>query len=162
MDRKVIEDFETGGDTLRAAIKGLTREELLWIPPKGAKIGLWSIQQVVFHLMDDELIWTTRMKSVIAEDNPKILGYDESKFAANLLYDKQDANVGVQILDLNRRQFTLVLRNLPESAFARTGEHKDIGIFTLEQGVTWTAEHLHQHINYIALKREMLGKPLKT
>jgi len=161
MDGKILTDFETGGAKLRLAIEGLTRDDLLWTPPPAAQVGAWSIQQVVFHLMDDELIWTARMKSVIAEDHPKILGYNESKFASSLFYEKQDAADAVQILDLNRRRFTAVLRALPDSAFSRTGDHSDLGDFTLEQGVTWTAEHLHHHIFYIALKRQKLGKPLK-
>jgi hypothetical protein len=162
MDPKIIDDFATGGDKLRAAISGLTREELLWIPPRAAEIGHWSIQQVVFHLMDDELIWTPRMKSVIAEDHPKILGYNESKFAEKLHYELMDPNVAIQILDSNRRQFSIALRALPPSAFTRTGDHSDIGVFTLEQAVTWTAEHLHHHMRYIAMKREKMGKALKT
>jgi uncharacterized damage-inducible protein DinB len=162
MDPNTLNDFQTGGEKLKKAIDGLSRPELLWTPPRGADIGLWSIQQIVFHLMDDELIWTARMKLVIAEDNPELPGYDESKFAAKLHYDAQDAQVGAQILDLNRKQFSLVLRQLPESTFQRTGEHADIGVFTLEQAVTWTAEHLHHHIHYIAMKREKMGKALKA
>jgi uncharacterized damage-inducible protein DinB len=161
MDQKTLDEFETGGAKLRNAIEGLTREELLWTPQAGEHLGLWSIQQVVFHLMDDELIWTARMKLVIAEDHPKILGYDEAKFAAKLHYDAQDPHVAVQILDLNRRQFAIVLRKLSEGAFSQTGEHSDIGPFTLEQAIIWTVEHLDHHVHYIALKREKLNKPLK-
>jgi hypothetical protein len=162
MDSKTIDDFETGGEILRKAIQGLTRDDLLWVPPRNEDVGLWSIQQVVFHLMDDEIIWTARLKSVIAEDNPKIMGFNESKFAAKLFYEAQDPNVAVKILDLNRRQFATVLRNLPESAFSRTGDHSDIGIFSLEQGITWEVEHLHHHVHYIEMKREKLGKPLNA
>jgi uncharacterized damage-inducible protein DinB len=161
MERNRIDDFATGGRKLIRAIDGLSREDLLWQPPPQLQIGRWSIQQVVFHLMDDELIWTDRMKRVIAEENPKILNYDESKFAAKLFTEAQDAAVAAEILDLNRRQLAIVLRNLPAAAFARTGDHNDIGIFTLEQAVGWTAEHLDHHIYYIAMKREKLGKPLK-
>jgi hypothetical protein len=94
---------------------------------------------------------------VIAEDHPKILGFDENKFAAKLFYEAQDPQVAVQILDLNRRQFSIVLRKLLESAFARTGDHAEIGTFTLGQAVKWTAEHLHHHARYIAMKREKIG-----
>ena len=160
MDRKLIDEFETGGDKLKKAIAGLSREDLLWVPPRGSEIGLWSIQQVVLHLTDDEIIWTTRMKSVIAEEHPKILGYDESKYASHLFYDAQDPQVAVQMLDMNRRQFSIVLRHLPESAFARKGEHNDIGFFTLEQAVEWINEHMDHHCHYIALKREKLGKAI--
>ncbi|HEY1922134.1 MAG TPA: DinB family protein [Tepidisphaeraceae bacterium] len=161
MDRKRIDEFAAGGQKLRKAIAGLDRSELLWVPPPGASIGQWSIQQIVLHLMDDELIWTARMKSIIVEENPQILGFDESKFAAKLFPEEQDAEVAVQILDLNRRQFSAVLRKLPDSAFTRTAQHQDLGVITLEQSFQWTAEHLDHHIRYIALKRDKLGKPLK-
>ncbi|MGA3065606.1 MAG: DinB family protein [Tepidisphaeraceae bacterium] len=160
MDRKIIDEFENGSPALKKAIDGLTRGELLWLPPPEMGVGRWSIQQVVFHLMDDELIWTARMKQVIAEDNPKIITYDEAKMAAKTFCEEEDAQVALQILDLNRRQFSIVLKNLPESAFARTGEHSTIGIFTLEQAVVWTQEHLGHHVHYIGLKREKFGKPM--
>src|SRR5215469_10944071 len=105
MDAKIIDAFETGGGKLRTAITGLTQKDLLWVPPPGAGIGRWSIQQVVLHLMDDELIWTARMKTMIAEDNPQILGFDESKFAANLKPEEQDAQTAVEIVELNRGLF---------------------------------------------------------
>ena len=94
MDRKIIDEFATGGGVLRKAIDGLSQQDMLWLPSRVVEIGHWSIQQVVFHLMDDELIWTARMKSVIAEDHPKILGYNESQFAAHLFYEAQDPASG--------------------------------------------------------------------
>jgi uncharacterized damage-inducible protein DinB len=160
MDRKRIDEFAAGGEKLKKAIAGLTKNELLWVPPPGASIGHWSIQQIVLHLMDDELIWSARMKSIIAEDNPQILGFDESKFAAKLHPEEQDAEIAVQILDLNRRQMAAILRKLPDSTFTRTGQHQDLGVITLEQSFQWTAEHLDHHLRYIALKRDKLGKPL--
>jgi hypothetical protein len=161
MDAKIIDAFETGGGKLRAAIAGLSPKELLWVPPPGAGIGRWSIQQVVLHLMDDELIWTSRMKTIIAEDNPQILGFDESKFAANLHPEAQDAQTAVEIVELNRGLFASVLRKLHDAVFARTGRHNDLGSFTLEQAVQWTTEHLEHHVLYINLKRDRLGKGLK-
>jgi hypothetical protein len=160
MDRQVIDEFETGGEKLAKAIGGLTRQDLLWVPPPGAGIGRWSIQQIVLHLMDDELIWSARMKQIIAEDNPQILGFDEAKFAAKLFYEEQDAQMAVRILDLNRRQLAPMFRKLPDSAFARTGRHNDLGVITLGQSVKWTNEHLDHHTLYIHMKRDRLGKPL--
>jgi hypothetical protein len=161
MDRKKIDEFEAGGAKLGSAIRGLEKTHLLWVPPPGAGIGKWSIQQVVLHLMDDELIWTARMKRIIAEDNPEVVGFDESKFAAKLFSEEQDAELAVRILDMNRRLFSVVLRKLPDSAFARTARHNDLGVITLGQSVQWTNEHLDHHILYIVMKRDRLGKPLE-
>jgi hypothetical protein len=161
MDRNVIDDFETGGEKLAKAVRGLTPKELLWVPAPGAGIGRWSIQQIVMHLMDDELIWSSRMKRMIAEDNPEIVGFDESKYAAKLFYDQQDAQVAVQILDLNRRQLSPMFRKLPDEAFARTARHNDLGLINLGQSIVWTNEHLDHHILYIAMKRDRLGTPIE-
>ena len=147
------------GAKLRAATAGLSLQDLLWVPDKNAGVGDWSIQQIVIHLMDADLIWSSRMKCIIAEDHPKILGYDESKFAANLFYDKQDAQLAVQIFDLNRKQFSKALRKLSDAAFERTGEHNELGSITLEQSVGWMVNHVNHHIKFIDLKLAKLGKP---
>jgi hypothetical protein len=160
MDRKIIDEFETAGAKLRKAITGLEKTDLLWVPPPGAGIGKWSIQQVVMHLMDDEIVWVARMKSIIAEDNPQILGFDESKFAQKLFNEEEDPELAVRIVETNRKQFAIVLRKLPDSAFTRTGRHNDLGAFTLAQGIQWTNEHLDHHCLYISMKRDRLKKPM--
>ena len=161
MDRKIVEQYESGGDKLKAAIAGLSKQEMLWTPTPEAGIGNWSIQQIVLHLLDADLIWAARMKCIVAEENPVILGYDESKFAASLLPEEQDADNAVRIFDLNRRQFTRVLRKLPDSAFSRTGRHIELGVITLGQIVQREVEHVDHHLNFIRKKRDKLGKPLK-
>jgi uncharacterized damage-inducible protein DinB len=161
MDRKIIDEYESGGQKLAAAIDGLSPQDLRELPPKDAGIGLWSIQQIVIHLMDADLIGTARMKSIIAEDHPQILGYDESKFAAKLFYELQDVQQAVRMFDLNRRQFAKVLRKLPDLAFSRTAQHNERGEITLEQSVHSRIQHVTHHIKFIRLKREKLGKPMK-
>jgi len=69
--------------------------------------------------------------------------------------------MAVRILDLNRRQLSPMFRKLPDSAFARTGRHNDLGVITLGQSVKWTNEHLDHHALYIHMKRDRLGKALK-
>jgi hypothetical protein len=101
------------------------------------------------------------MKSIIAEDHPTILGYDESKFAASLFYEAQNAESAIGLLDLNRRQFAKVLRKLPDSSFSRTGQHNERGSITLGQCLQWRIEHIDHHLNFVFKKREKLAKPLK-
>jgi DinB superfamily len=161
MDGKLIDRYAAGGETLQKAVVGLSQQDLLWKPPAEAGIGLWSIQQIVIHLMDSDLIWAARMKSMIAEDDPQILGFDESKFADHLFYEDQDAQIALRLLDLNRRQMARVLRKLPDSAFSRTGQHNERGPITLVQSVHGTVEHLEHHVDFIRKKREKLGKAMK-
>src|SRR5436853_6515374 len=108
MSHDLIEQFERGGEQLSLAIRGLTREDLTCFPIPGK----WSIQQVVIHLMDSDLIATDRMKRTIAEDKPTLIGYDETKFIQNLFRDEQSAEDAVKIFDLNRRMIAKVLSRI--------------------------------------------------
>jgi hypothetical protein len=160
MDKKVIDNYEAGGGKLQRAIAGLSKEELLWIPASDAGVGTWSIQQIIIHLLDCDLIGSSRMKLIIAEDNPTILGFDESKFAASLFYQDQDAESAIALFTLNRRQFAKVLRKLADSTFSRTGNHSERGTVTLGELLLSRVQHVDHHLSFVAKKREKLGKPL--
>jgi uncharacterized damage-inducible protein DinB len=161
MEQNLIADYEAGGEKLQKSIAGLSREDLVWTPKAEAGLGLWSIQQIVVHLMDADIIWAARMKSIVAEEHPTLLGYDENKFAQSLFYNEQDAEGAVRLFDLNRRQFCRVLRKLPESALSRTGQHSERGSITLGQSLKLMVEHVDHHIEFVRRKRKALGKALR-
>src|SRR6266545_2775054 len=100
MDRSIIDVYEAGGNKLRQAISNLTREDLLCRPDADAKVGKWSIQEVVIHLADCEQEFASRMKRIIAEDNPTLMAFDENKWVAALHYDEQAANDAVTLVEL--------------------------------------------------------------
>ena len=160
MDPKLIEKYAAGGDQLSMAIRGLTREDLLAVPAPDANVGKWSIQQVVLHCMDSDLIATDRIKRMIAEDNPSLIGYDENKFVQNLYYDEQPAELAVQVVDLNRKLFVNVLRKLPESALKRQGTHNERGVITVGKYLQSTIDHLEHHLKFIHAKRANMGKEM--
>ena len=160
MNRELIEKYEAGGEQLSMAIRGLTREDVLAVPAPDANVGKWSIQQVVVHCMDSDLIATDRLKRMIAEDNPQLIGYDENKFVKNLFYDEQPADLAVQIVDLNRKLFAAVLRKLPASVAERKGTHSERGVVTVGKYLQSTVDHLDHHIKFIHAKRANMGKEM--
>lgn len=153
MDSKLIEQYEKGGDDLRMAVRGLRREDLLAYPVPGS----WSIQEIVIHLVDSDLIAADRMKRIIAEDNPALIGFDESKFVKKLFYNEQSVEDAVTIFELNRRNFARLLKKLPESAFDRIGTHNERGPLTLAAMLDMSVKHLKHHMEFIVSKREKLG-----
>jgi hypothetical protein len=157
MKPELIELYAAGGKLLRSAIAGLTREDLTAFPVPGT----WSIQQIVLHLMDSDLITADRMKRIIAEENPTLIGFDESSFARELFYHDQSIEDAATIFDLNRRMFSVVLRKLPASAFAREGTHNERGPLTLAQLVEGMVKHMDHHLKFLYEKRNKLGKPLR-
>jgi uncharacterized damage-inducible protein DinB len=148
MNAQTIDDYEAGGTKLEQAIRGLTGEDLLASPPSEPEIGKWTIQQVVLHLCDSDLVYAERMKRVIAEENP------------TLHYAEQSAEDAVTLLATVRRQMARILRKLPESAFARSGNHTEYGKRTLAHLVEGAVKHLDHHIAFIHKKRAAMGKEM--
>ena len=153
MDRAIIERYEKGGDDLRMAIKGVKRDDLLAHPVAGT----WSIQEIVMHLVDTDLILADRMKRIIAEENPTLIGFNETLFAKGLHYDEQSVDDAVTIFELNRQNFARVLKKLPAEAFDRTGTHNERGPLKLSAVLEMAVSHLKHHLGFIVQKREKLG-----
>ena len=96
MDRTFIDTYEKAGRHVAEAIQGLQPEDLLAFPVPGT----WSIQQIVLHLADSELVFLDRMKRVIAEEKPALLAFDENKWSAHLHYHDQSATEAATIVEL--------------------------------------------------------------
>lgn len=156
MDRRFIDDYEAGSERLAAAIVGLDRADLLAVPiPK-----TWSIQQIVLHLMDSDLVGSDRIKRMIAMQRPTLMGYDESAFASQLGYERMDVQRAIEMFRLNRAMTAAILRGLPDEAFQRVGLHSERGEVQLGPYVAEYSEHLDYHLEFIYKKRALLGKPL--
>ena len=154
--KTLIDEYARGGAALCAAVKGLTSDDLDAFPVPGT----WSIRQIILHIMDCDLIASDRMKRIIAEDNPTLIGFDESAFARNLFYTHLDAAIAADIFRKNRTLTTEILRRLPEDAFKRTGTHNQRGRITLGEMLQMYVRHLDHHLKFIKHKRQLLGKPL--
>ena len=139
----LIVEFEAGGQKIRDAIEGLSREEALRRPGPGK----WSPQELIVHLADADAIAIDRMKRVIAEDSPPLLRADEQAYVDRLHYDAQDLHDAVELFDVNRRQFARVLRRLEDSEFERVGIHDgELGRITLAGLIENYSKHLGHHL----------------
>ena len=156
MNRALIEEYARGGPVVTQAIQGLTRAEFNAFPVPGT----WSIAQIVLHLMDSDLIASDRMKRVIAEDNPTIIGYNEALFAQRLFYEQLDPFLAADLFARNRQLMAEILRRLPDAAYERAGTHNEAGRVTLGGLVETYVKHLEHHLKFLRQKRQLLGKAL--
>src|SRR5438105_1839169 len=103
---ELIDAYVDGSKILRQAVAGMSREQLVSRPVPGK----WSTLEVVCHLVDSDQAWIHRMKRVIAEDRPLLIGYDESRFARALSYQERDLEEELAIFEQSRRQLARILR----------------------------------------------------
>ena len=150
---KLVDDYLAGPQTLRQAVAGMTHEQLIARPVRGK----WSTLEVVCHLVDSDQAWIHRMKRVIAEEKPLLIGYDESRFAEALAYHDRDLEEELTIIERTRQQLARILRTLPDEALARIGVHNERGPRTLEQLLVGATNHIPHHVKFIEEKRRALG-----
>ncbi len=150
---ELINAYLSGIEILRESVTNMTREQLLARPIPGK----WSTLEVVCHLADFEPIFADRMKRVIAQERPALLGADENRFAAALAYHQREAEEELAIIEQTRQQMARILRTLPAEAFDRVGVHSERGPRTLEQLLTGATNHIPHHVKFIHEKRRALG-----
>jgi hypothetical protein len=148
-----IDAYLDGPAQLRRVVADMSPQQLSARPVPGK----WSTLEVVCHLADSEQAWCHRMKRVVAEENPLLIGYDESRFTTALAYHQHELNAELALLEGMRKQMALVLRGLPEAAWSRQGVHSERGLVTLAEMLEAEIDHIPHHIRHIIDKRKALG-----
>ena len=122
--------------------------------------GMWTIRELVWHVVDSDIILGDRMRRIIAEDKPSIMAFDESAFVQRLFYDQRSLEPAVKLYEVNRLVIADILRRLQASDFERVGIHSEAGPLTLRQLLEKTVAHPLHHRKFLLEKRRLLGKPL--
>jgi hypothetical protein len=147
---KLIDDYLAGPQLLRQAVAGMDHSRLLARPIPGK----WSTLEVICHLADFEIVGADRIKRVIAEKEPTLLGGDEKAFAARLAYHERNADEELLLIDTIRSQVARILRTLKPEDFQRRGIHSEAGPLTLEAFIERSTRHIPHHVRFIEEKRK--------
>jgi uncharacterized damage-inducible protein DinB len=148
-----INQIEEAPARLRAAVAGLSDEQL----DTPYRPGGWTVRQVVHHLPDSHLNSYIRFKLALTEDKPVIKTYEQDRWAE--LYDVRTAPIEASLIlleGLHRRWVTL-LRSLSEKDFARTFQHPELGVVSLDKNLSLYAWHGWHHVAHITSLRERMG-----
>ena len=120
--------------------------------------GKWSVRQIAAHVADSELAGAMRMRQVIAEDNPTLHGYDQTLWVRNLDYAQRKPKQSLESFRRQRAENYDLLKNIPESAYTRTGNHTEHGPVTLLRLLEIYAEHAENHARQMQAVREEYKK----
>lgn len=136
-----LERFRRGAEVLATVLTGAAGEEVDFTP--GA--DKWSIRQIMAHLADAELVGAHRLRAVVAEENPTLTSFDEGAWSKNLDYSRRKPTQSLDSFRRLRAENYELLKELPESAFERTGVHSQNGPMTLRQLLAGYADHAEGH-----------------
>ena len=152
---RLVQDYASAPVLVRRAVADMSSQQLLARPVPGK----WSTLEVVCHLLDSDQAYAHRMKRVIAEDRPLLIGYDETRFTGRLYYHERNLGNALDLMEATRNDMASILDQLPESAWRREGVHNERGLETLEDQVKIEIEHVAHHLRHVSEKRRALGLP---
>jgi uncharacterized damage-inducible protein DinB len=150
---QLVADYERGPDLLRAAVAGMSREQLLARPVPGK----WSTLEAVCHIGDCEQFYADRLKRTLAMSRPLLLGADPDHYPEAVRYHDRDLEEELALVALTRQQMARILKLVPAEAWQRTAVHNEGGLVTLRQLVLHATRHLKHHVRFIEEKRHALA-----
>jgi hypothetical protein len=145
----LIDRYRTGTADVEAALVGITDDELDRQP---GDADSWTARQVAHHLADSEAMAYIRLRRLLAEDEPLIVGYDEPEWARRLHYDRP-IDSSLAVLVAVRSASLELLGQLGEADWSRVGTHSESGPYGVETWLRIYADHAHDHADQIRAGR---------
>jgi hypothetical protein len=142
---KLIDPYAQGPKRLRAALATVPAEAVKWRP----KAGEWSAHEVVCHCADSETNAAGRIRYLLVEQDPLIIGYDQEAWAKALDYHAHPLDVALATVDAVRGHTAALLRRVAAEDWQRVGRHTESGRYGAEDWLKIYAEHLEIHSRQI-------------
>lgn len=108
--------------------------------------GGWSARQILQHLMETELIFSSRMRTAIANPGGPILPFDPDLSEARIPNGQVPDDLLLDALAALRSVNLALLRTLPDEVWEQTVQHPEAGQQTLERIVTIFGNHVTEHL----------------
>jgi hypothetical protein len=142
---ELIQRYADGVPRLRAALQRVPTAALQWRPAPNK----WSVHEVICHCADSETNAAMRIRFVLAEKSPTIMGYDQDVWAEKLDYHSHPLPAALAAVEAARAHTLPLLLRLDEGAWARAGTHTEMGRYSADDWLRIYAEHLEVHSRQI-------------
>lgn len=154
--KKHLEDADKGPRKLAAAVSGLP-DKILRYKPSPDK---WCILEILGHLADVELVYSHRLRQMLAEKKSVIAPMNQDDWAENLGYLEAAPAELVAQYGLNRHHNLRLLRRISVDDLQKSAYHPEKKAeMTVEDLVQRIVRHDANHIAQIEkLKQQALKK----
>jgi len=149
---RVMEELEAA---VRPALAGVAPD----LARRPEAPGKWSLLQIVGHLVDTEIVYGYRARLIVAEDRPRLPGYDQDLWSTRLHHDDVPAEEAIADLGWLRRLNLRFTRRLDDGERERWGVHSERGEESVGKIVRLLAAHDLVHRRQLQRVRRSLGLP---
>ena len=111
--------------------------------------GKWTPNEVIGHLVDSEWVYGYRLRLILCEDNPTILGMNQDSWVAGQRHNEREPSELVEMFR-TMRQFNLALwKRMSPADLKRSGQHNERGPEPLGVMLRMLAGHDLSHLDQI-------------
>lgn len=148
----LIQQYLAGPQLLKQALDSITQSQL----DCRAIEGQWTIRELVCHLADFEPVYGDRIKRVLAEERPTLMGGDPDQFLKALAYSSRSIEAELAVIEATRRSLGEILVTLTDEQWKRVGIHSRDGELSIEQLILRITGHIPHHLKFVAQKLEAM------
>src|SRR5437667_6601678 len=149
--KEQLEAAERGPREVARAVEGLD-EAMLQLQPGPDK---WSIQEVLGHLADCEIVYGYRIRQVIADRQPVFAPIDQNEWARHLGYTAASPTELLALYTANRRGNLRLLQSVTAEQLSRSAFHPELQRqMTLAECIERMTSHDGNHLAQIERLKE--------
>jgi len=119
--------------------------------------GKWSMNEVLQHLADSDLVFGWRIRLILSHDRPVITGYDQDRWAERLRYADGDPAEALERFSVLRRSNVALLESASEDDLRRVGVHTERGEERLAHLIKLYAGHDLLHLRQLERIRQAVA-----
>jgi len=110
----------------------------------------FSLTEHTCHLRDLEIEgYLTRIKRILAEENPSLPDFEGGRIAREREYNNQDANHALRDFTSARAESVRVLASLESAQFEKTGNLDGVGNVSIQGLLHLMLEHDQDHVRQL-------------
>lgn len=139
--RDVLGVIEETPATLGALIAGVDDARLRKAPAPGK----WSVQQILAHLVDTDMVMGYRVRRILETDGAELQAFDQNSWAVLGHYDRIPVARSLERIRVQRGAHVDLLRSLQPAQLERYGMHSERGKETVDHIQRMWAGHDLNH-----------------
>jgi hypothetical protein len=119
--------------------------------------GEWSVLECVGHIFDSEVVVSGRVRWILAEDEPDIVGYDQALWVAELRHNEDDPARLLATFEALRGANLDLWALRPVADRERIGRHRERGPESYDMTFRLSAGHDRIHLAQARRALEAVG-----
>ena len=112
--------------------------------------GKWTPNEIIGHLSDSEWVYGYRLRLILCEEDPAIVGTKQDSWVASLRYNEREPSELLEIFRTLRVLNLAEWRRLSPQDLKRTGRHNERGPESLSVMLRLLAGHDLSHLDQIS------------